>query len=356
MATLFGQQHTREELLAHVGDLSQVAGVRMMELSDGLERGVRIADVRTGSGLRFQISLDRGMDLSMAEYKGIPLAFRTANGDVHPHRYEQEGPGWVRCFPGGLMTGCGMTQVGSPCTDEGESLGQHGRLSLLPAARVRQETRWEGNECTLEVSGEMREATPFNENLLLRRAVGVRLGEPVITLRDTVRNEGASAAPLMMLYHVNAGWPIVSDGARLLLRGGQTEARDEAARPGLAEARRFSAPVRGYQEQVFYHTLLPDHDGFAAALLRDEQQRLGLYVRYRQAELPRFVEWKMMGHGFYVVGMEPANCKVEGRARERAAGTLQFLAPGEERHFLVQIGVLEGEDALGHFIQQNGLQ
>jgi len=38
------------ELLAHVGDLSQVAGVRLIELSDGVERGVRAADVRTGGG------------------------------------------------------------------------------------------------------------------------------------------------------------------------------------------------------------------------------------------------------------------------------------------------------------------
>jgi hypothetical protein len=64
----------------------------------------------------------------------------------------------------------------------------------------------------------------------------------------------------------------------------------------------------------------------------------------------------MMGRGFYAVGMEPANCKVDGRARERAAGTLQFLAPGEERHFLVQIGVVEGETALKHFMGRNELQ
>jgi hypothetical protein len=51
MANLFGREWTRAELLAHVGDLSQVAGVRLIELSDGVERGVRAADVRTGGGL-----------------------------------------------------------------------------------------------------------------------------------------------------------------------------------------------------------------------------------------------------------------------------------------------------------------
>src|SRR5512133_437351 len=102
MATVFGEQFSREQILSHVGDLMQVAGVRMMELCEGSEHGVRIADVRTGSGLRFQVSLDRGMDISMAEYKGVPLAFRSPNGDVHPHRYEPEGIGWLRTFSGGL--------------------------------------------------------------------------------------------------------------------------------------------------------------------------------------------------------------------------------------------------------------
>jgi hypothetical protein len=356
MATLFGQQVSRETILSHVGSLLQVAGIRIMELQDGLERGVRIADVRTGSGLRFQVTLDRGMDISMAEYKGMPLAFRSPNGDVHPHRYEPEGAGWLRTFPGGLMTGCGMTSAGAPCVDEGEALGLHGRLSTLPASAVHHSIRWEGNECVMQIEGEMREATPFKENLVLRRTIEARLGESMITVRDMVRNEGHERTPLMMLYHVNAGWPVVSEGAKLLLRSTHTQPRDADAQVGLAEARTFSGPVPGYREQVFYHTLAGDKNGFAVAMIANRLRDIGLYVRYRQTELPRFIEWKMMGRGFYAVGLEPANCLVEGRARERAAGTLQFLSPGEERHFEVQIGVMEGEDALRQFTEQNGLQ
>lgn len=353
MAFLFGQHYNREQILARVGDLSQVAGIRMMELCDGLERGVRIADVRTGSGLRFQVSLDRGMDISVAEYKGAPLAFRSSNGDVHPHRFEPDGYRWARGFPGGLMTGCGMSQVGSPCVDDGETLGQHGRLSTLPASAVCHTTRWEGDACVMEVRGEIREATPLKENLLLRRTIAARLGESVITIHDVVRNEGEQRTPLMMLYHVNAGWPVVNEDAKLVLRSSCIEPRDADADPGVADARVFSPPVSGYREQVFYHTVTADADGFATAMIADGRRKLGLFVRYRKAELPRFIEWKMMGHGFYVVGMEPANCKVGGRARERAAGTLQFLSPGEERDFLVQIGVVEGEPALTQFMERN---
>ena len=64
MSALFGQTLSRTELMKRIGDLSQVAGIRLLSLRDGYEDGVRIADVRSGSGLRFQVTLDRGMDIS----------------------------------------------------------------------------------------------------------------------------------------------------------------------------------------------------------------------------------------------------------------------------------------------------
>ena len=339
-----------------VGDLSQVAGIRLMQLSDGFESGVRIADVRTGSGLRFQVSMDRGMDISLADYKGFPLAWRSANGDVHPSYYDSKGLGWGRSFPGGLLTGCGMASVGAPCVDAGEELGLHGRLSNLPAFDVRSETVWENDSCTMKLHGSVRESALFKENLLLHRTIETRLGESTITISDRVRNEGYQSSPLMMLYHINPGWPLVDKGSHLLLNSRKLTPRDSEAEKGVSEALIFSDPTPEYREQVFFHDLLVDGEGFATSLLMNPDKQLGLYVRFRQKELPRYIEWKMMGEGRYVVGMEPANCGVGGRAKERAAGTLQFLEPGEERQFFVQLGILEGGDVLSNFIPKNNLK
>ena len=77
MKTFDVKQYSRRDLEQRIGHLSQVAGVRIMELQEGPEAGVRIADVRSGSGLRFQVTLDRGMDISLAEYKGVALAWRS---------------------------------------------------------------------------------------------------------------------------------------------------------------------------------------------------------------------------------------------------------------------------------------
>ncbi len=40
-------------MLKHVGDIRQIANVRLCELSDGPGRGVRVAEFTTGSGFAF---------------------------------------------------------------------------------------------------------------------------------------------------------------------------------------------------------------------------------------------------------------------------------------------------------------
>lgn len=57
----------------------------------------------------------------------------------------------------------------------------------------------------------------------------------------------------------------------------------------------------------------------------------------------------MMDAGTYVVGMEPANCLVMGRPKEREAGTLQVLQPSGVRVYDVEIGVLAGEMAIEEY-------
>ena len=63
MVKLFGSKYSKEGLLARVGDISQIAGVRQVVLNDGVERGVRAAEFKTGSGLDFTVLIDRGLDI-----------------------------------------------------------------------------------------------------------------------------------------------------------------------------------------------------------------------------------------------------------------------------------------------------
>jgi hypothetical protein len=353
MPKLYGTSYTKEELLKRIGNVSQVGGVTLVTLADGPEAGVRAAEIRTGAGLNFVVLLDRGMDVSRAEYHGASLAWRSAAGDVHPSFYEPHGLGWLRTFEGGLVTTCGLTYLGAPCIDDGRELGLHGRISHTPARNVSSGGEWKGDDYIMYVEGEMRESVVFAENILLRRRIEANLGESRFRIHDVVRNEGFQKTPLMILYHINIGFPVVDDGSELIYDASESVARDEVARPGFDERGNFSAPISGYKEQVFFHDMNADPEGnvHTAIVNRkfDGGNGLGVYVKYRKPELNRFIEWKMMGEGTYVVGMEPANCLVQGRAKERERGTLQFIEPREVREFHLEIGVLSGENEIEQF-------
>lgn len=349
---LYGRTWTPEALRARVGRMAQLAGATRCILADGPEAGVEAVDVRTGGGLRFLVLPSRGLDIADAEFEGIPLAWRSATGRIHPAFYEPAGLGWLRGFYGGLMVTCGYTTVGAPSEDAGEAVGQHGRASYLPAEAVAVEEAWEGETYRIAVRGIVRQAVVFGEHLVVRRTIATALGATWLRLDDEVENAADAPTPFMVLYHVNLGFPLLDEGAEVVTPARTVRPRDAQAAPGLGEHTRVHGPVAGYREQVFYHDIPPGPDGVAEAALVNRALRggLGLALRWDGRALPRFIQWKMLGQGTYVMGLEPANCLVEGRAAERARGTLQVLEPGERRRLWLELHVLVGSEALDAFV------
>ena len=343
MAHLYGCDWTREELLTHVGDITQLGGVRLVTLADGPERGVRAADLRTGVGFNSTVLLDRGMDIGPAEYGGVPLAWVSPTGPAAPAFYDPRGIGWLRTFHGGLLTTCGLTQAGVPNVDGGEELGLHGRISHIPARQVSYGGRWEGDEYVFWVEGQMREVSVFGHDLRLTRRITARLGEPRLTIEDRVENVGYSPAPHMILYHCNFGFPLLGPGSKLVAPSIKVEPRDEVAAQGLAQHTTFEAPTPGYAEQCFFHHLKADEAGVVTVRLINPRLELAFQLRYRQQELPELVQWKQVGQGTYVLGLEPANCRPEGRSVARERGVLVELSPGERRDYFLEMAIVTGE-------------
>src|SRR5579872_5886852 len=75
---------SRTDLLRRVGGLEQVAGVRLVTLADGSERGVRVLEFRSGSGFEFDVLVDRGFDLGRCAQRGRPLAWVSHTGFPGP--------------------------------------------------------------------------------------------------------------------------------------------------------------------------------------------------------------------------------------------------------------------------------
>jgi hypothetical protein len=342
MATLWGKTFNRMELLRRVGDIRQLAGAQAFELVDGAERGTRAVRLYNAAGLDLTVLTDRGMGLAHLAWRGVQLSLLTPPGSVHPAFAEQEGAGWLRTWPAGFVTICGLTQVGGPVQDGEEALGQHGRAANLPASQVSWGGAWDGDEYSVWVEGTLHEAAVFGHHLSLRRRVWMRLDEPRFWIEDRVVNEGLAPAPHMILQHFNLGFPLLDAETRLEIPSGAVEPRDELAQPGIDAWMRFGEPGAGVREQVFYHDLVADAQGEVELRLRNRNfnqgQGLSVYWKYRKADYPVLVEWKNMADGLYVVGIEPANCHVEGRVSERERGTLQVLQPLETRNYRIEVG------------------
>lgn len=351
MTELFGRTFTKAELLAYVGHISQVGGIRPIELVAGRERGVRGFEVTTGTGLSFTVLADRALDITRASFRGRSLGYLTPSGEAHPAYYEPQGAGWLRTFPGGLLTTCGLTAVGAPGEDAGEACGLHGRISHLPAEELGYWGEWQGDAYWMHITGTMTEAVIFGHALRLTRRISAKLGANTILIEDTVTNMGGAPAPHMLLYHCNLGFPLLSPEATFVTQSRSVTPRDADAAAGLETFRALQSPTVGYREQVFYHDMAADHAGDVRVALVNPalDGGLGLGITYRKHTLPQFVQWKMMGHGTYVLGLEPSNCYVGGRAEERAAGRLVVLQPGEERQYRLELRVLDGMHAMEEF-------
>jgi hypothetical protein len=337
---LWGRSWTRDEIRPHAGRMAQIAGITRTELQDGFERGVEMLEVRTGSGLRFGVCPSRGLDITFAEHNGRSLAWQSATGWRHPAYFEASNLGWLRGFGGGLLTTCGFASFGPPCEDEGEQYGIHDRASYLPAENVNVREAWNGDDYVLSIEGRVRQTRVFAPNITLTRRISARAGEGFFAVHDTLRNEGFQPAPAVILYHCNFGFPVVSEHSRVELPAQRSTPRDEAAAKGTASWAQLEAPQPDYAERVYFHDVEADANGRVRAAIRNETMNFGAYVEYSPEELPYFTQWKMMGAGDYVCGLEPSNAPLASRADLRASGNLPELQPGETRDFNLKFGIL----------------
>src|SRR5450755_1608539 len=120
MVQLFGSRLTRREVEARTGALSQFAGVRLMTLGDGLERGNRMLEFRTGTGLIFTVMVDRALDIGGCEFKGQAIGWHSPAGFRSPAISDPEadnGLGWLRSFSGLLAT-CGLDHALAPTVED----------------------------------------------------------------------------------------------------------------------------------------------------------------------------------------------------------------------------------------------
>ncbi len=341
-----------DKIKPYIGNLAQVCDVKNYRIEGGRADGVRATDVTTASGLQFTVAADRAMDIPSLRYCGINIGFMTPNGLASPYYYESQGIGFLRNFAAGFLTTCGFSNIGNPSSDEAEELGLHGRLSNLPAEEYSVTTEKTEEDLLVHISGKMRQARLFGENITLKREIIASQNYSVLQFVDTVTNEDLYRAPYMHLYHLNIGYPFLSPDSRVYLPSLSVRARTEDAKSGLSHWQEVEEPIAGANEMCFYHEMQMQPNGDVGYVVYNHALNMGMCVVYNGEKLDWFTQWKCMRAGAYVMGLEPANCHLDGQKAARENGDLKYLEPGEEVKLNFVVEFFSGEERLNSLIKR----
>lgn len=328
-------------LMRYAGSMQQAAYIRPVTYSEGRAGGLRAYDVKNGP-MSFRILADKCLDVGEFSYAGVNMSFLSKPGLQGREPYGPHGLEGQRSIMGGLFFTAGTETIGAPCTVGGMDLPLHGWLRSIPGEHLSADAFWDGDGYRLRASGEMRSAMLFGENLVLRRAIETVYGSKTLTVTDEFENETFRSVPLMLLYHVNLGWPFLDEHLRLHIPTRKVAPRDADAEGHEDRYDRMEPPKDGEPERVFLHDLNADAEGRTEVIAVNGPLGLGLRIAWDARGLPYFIEWKSVASGDYVIGLEPANSSIYGRAWHEERGTVHHLAPlATERHVLT-FTVLDG--------------
>lgn len=318
----------RMNMNAYIGQNAQIFGVEEHRLVGGRGDGMRLLEVRNGKGLCFTLSLDRAADISRLSVMGVNFGYFSPCGYVHPSYYDEKGAGFLKSFTAGFLTTCGLTNVGNPCEDGGESLGLHGTIGNTPAESY--SVSYEEDKMIIKAT--VADTRFFGHKLILDRTFTVSLTENKLTVHDAVTNVGNTEVPFQILYHYNLGYPLLSEDATVKIPAVNVVPRNAHAAADIENCLRMEKPTAGYEERCYYHEM----HGTAKVEVKNPRIGRGLTMEYDTAALPCFTEWKMMGEYEYVLGIEPGNAYPDGRDVMREKGLLRFIAPGEVKEMAVR--------------------
>ena len=233
----------RMDLYRLTGSSDQLFGVRDYSLHGGKAEQMRALELYNQSGLSLTVLPDRGMDLAALKYKGTNLSFLSHTGLVSPVYFQEDGSrGFMRNFHVGFLTTCGLSYMGASCQEADRVLGLHGVISNTPAEEAGYAVDVDDSGASLKIRGKVRESEVFGPHLILTREISNRDEENSFCITDIVENQGLEPSPIMMLYHMNFGYPMLSPDCELLLPTKKATPRDQEAEKGISEYLKITHP------------------------------------------------------------------------------------------------------------------
>lgn len=325
----------------YIGHRDQLLRVKKVKLQDGKADGVSMLEVYNRSGMNFSVNVSRGLDITYLDFLGENIGFISPCGVVAPAYFDDQGLGFLKSFTAGLMTTCGLKIAGAPCEYEGESYGLHGNLSHTPAEDVSY-TIDEDNE-EIKITGTVRDAVVFKDKLVLHREIRCKYKESAFTIKDKVVNEGFQTARHMMLYHFNIGYPVLSENSEIFIPSKTIVPRNAHAASDIENCKNVSAPDPNYEEMCYYHTLMSDENNHSTVAVFNKDTEIGVAIEFDTTSLDHFVQWKMMGAGDYVMGLEPCNSTIDGIEDAVSNGSMKYIEPSGSIEYSISFKMLKSK-------------
>ena len=296
-------------MAARIGSEEQVCSARRVQVMDGRGRGARLIYAANGA-LNFVLSESNALDILRLWHRGTNIGFVSKNG---LYTGDADFPG---AFPAGMLYTCGLDAIGGVA---GHPV--HGRLHSIPA-EIRE---LRADASGIRIVGEIRDTALFGRNLAMTRTIETAANSGEIRIVDRVENRAFREEKYCLLYHVNAGWPLVDAGAEISGDFAESHPRTPWAEREMATMLKVEPPVDNMEETCYFHLV---RDGRMALENRALGKRLAV-----ASDLRRFVEWKSRASGDYVIGLEPCTSWLDDRLEYRT------LAPGASAEHRLSICV-----------------
>lgn len=329
----------------YTGSLGQLFSLKEFKLTGGKADGVRAVEVKNSTGINMMVLPDRGMDIYEMAYKGVNLSYHTKSGIVAPQYYDGHKNGWLKSFSGGFLTTCGLQNTGYPFEEDGVEYGLHGKMSNTPADSV---NIWieEKSYPEVHIKGIMNDSQLFGANLRCEREFIIPYNENEILFKDRITNIGYRKEPVMILYHFNLGYPLLSEKSIIMIPTKRVMPRTAYDIGYMNEYEKVYSPQDNWQEVVFYHDMAQDEAGRTYAGIWNEELNMGVKISFSKKQLEYFVQWRMFGKGEYVIGLEPANGTIDGRLDAEKNKSLKHLESGQSLEYELCIKVVDKKEEL----------
>ena len=293
-----------------ISNFQQVASIRRYTLSEGREKGLDVLDCDNGK-IRFLLNVSKACDIMQLYHEGQNISFISKNGFT-----KRETP-FLRRFEGGMLYTCGLDSVGGR-----DGFELHGTLHNIPAEIIRAEC----NENGITVEAIIRDTALFGKNLVLKRKIFTAIGGDSVTLEDTLVNEGYKTEEYCLLYHINVGYPMLDNGAKVIADVESYTPRTAWAKQNETTMYAMNDAVPNQEEACYFLKLSKPE-----IALVNEKIGKKFTVSYSGDTLPHFVEWKSMASGDYALGLEPCTTELDDRFAYKT------IEVGEEIKFFVKI-------------------